>query len=128
MIVLDWEPYAPYFSRAEFACRHTGKCGMQSEFLDVLLAIRKEYGRPMHISSGYRDRLHPVEAKKATTGEHPQGLCADVAIQGADALRLIEIALRHGIRRIGVQQKGAGRFVHLGLGGPGLPTPAIWSY
>lgn len=127
MIVTDWSRY-PNFSRAEFACSHTGKCEMRAEFMDVLQAIRTEYGKPMTISSGYRDRTHPAERKKVATGEHPQGLCADVAVQGADALRLIEIALRHGIMRIGVQQKGAGRFVHLGLGGPGLPTPALWSY
>ena len=128
MIVLDWHPYAPYFSRQEFVCKHTGKCGMQDGFMDRLLAVRREYGAPMTISSGYRDRTHPIEARKATAGEHTQGLCCDVAVQGEAALRLIEIALKHGLRRIGVQQKGAGRFVHLGLGGPGLPSPAIWSY
>lgn len=125
--MIDWSRY-PNFSRAEFACSHTGRCEMRPEFLAVLQAIRSEYGQPLRISSGYRDRTHPIEARKAVPGEHTMGLCADVAIQGADALRLIEIALRHGIKRIGVQQKGAGRFIHLGLGGPGLPSEAIWSY
>lgn len=55
MSVVDWSKY-PNFSEAEFRCRHTGKCEMRPEFLAVLQAIRAEYGKPMIISSGYRDR------------------------------------------------------------------------
>lgn len=127
-IVTDWSRY-PNFSRSEFACKHTGLCEMRVEFMDVLQRIRTAYGRPMAISSGYRHPTHPVEARKGhTTGEHTQGMCCDVAVQGDAAYELLCIALAHGITRVGVQQKGAGRFLHLGLGGPGLPTPWIWSY
>ncbi len=125
---MDWAKYAPYFTEAEFRCRHTGKCAMKPEFMDKLLAIRLEYGKPLKISSGYRDRTHPIEAVKRSTGEHTLGTCCDVAVQGEDAVRLLEIALRHGITRVGVQQKGEGRFLHLGIGGGGLPNPAIWNY
>lgn len=125
---VDWKKYAPFFTEEEFRCRHTGKCEMDPRFMDRLLALRIGYGAPMPISSGYRDRTHPVEAGKATTGAHVLGVAVDVAVVGADALRLIEIALAHGIKRIGVQQKGSGRFIHLDIGGPGLVTPAIWSY
>ena len=128
MIVTDWSPYAPYFTRDEFACKHTGKCEMQSHFMDRLLALRIEYGKPMRISSGFRDVTHPKESRKAATGEHPRGVCCDVAVEGIDALRLLQLALRHGFSRIGVNQKGAVRFLHLGVGDTGLPNPAIWSY
>lgn len=124
--MIDWSKY-PNFTEQELACRHTGECRMDPEFMAILQAIRNEYG-PMTITSGYRHPTHPIEAKKATPGEHSLGRCVDVGVEGKNAFRLIQIALKHGITRIGVQQKGAGRFIHLGIGGPGFPSPAIWSY
>lgn len=124
---LDWGRW-PNFSEAEMACKHTGLCFMDPEFMDVLQAIRNEFG-PMKVSSGYRHFTHPVEARKGhTTGEHTFGRCADIAVQGEEAIKLLKIALKHGITRIGIQQKGSGRFIHLGLGAANLPNPAMWSY
>lgn len=125
--VTDWSPY-PNFSEDEFRCKHTGRCAMHPAFMARLQAIRAEYGRPMVITSGYRDPSHPIEAKKSSPGEHTLGTCCDVAVSGADALQLVEIALKHGVSRIGVSQKGASRFLHLGIGGGNLPAPMIWSY
>jgi zinc D-Ala-D-Ala carboxypeptidase len=123
---MDWSKY-PSFSESEMACKHTGLCKMDPDFMAVLQAIRNEFG-PMRVSSGYRHTSHPIEAKKQAPGEHTLGRCADIAVEGKQAFRLIQIALKHGITRIGVQQKGAGRFIHIGIGGPGFPSPAIWSY
>lgn len=127
---MNWEKYAPYFKQGEFACKHTGKCEMSEEFMDKLLALRLEYGRPMTINSGYRHWSHPEEVKKGhKNGEHTKGRSADIGIANPDAAILVAIAFKHGFTRIGVSQKGTGaRFIHLGLGGEGLPTPAIWSY
>lgn len=128
-LVRDWSVY-PNFSRAEFACKHTGACHMRRDFMAALQRIRADFGT-MRITSGYRHPTHPVEARKGhTTGEHTQGAACDVAVSGADALRLIQIATARGITRIGVQQKGPQntRFIHLGMGGQGLASPAIWSY
>lgn len=125
---VDWSNY-PNFTRDEFKCSHTGKCEMDSEFMDTLQAIRYEYGKPMIITSGYRHYTHPIEAAKGhKNGEHVQGRCCDVSVRGEDAYNLIRIAMKHGITRIGVNQKGGGRFLHLGMGGQNLPNPWIWSY
>lgn len=99
---------------------------MQVEFMDVLLAIRKERNKPMHITSGFRDVTHPAEARKThSNGEHTKGMCSDVeALTGKDKFELIQLALKHGITRIGV----AKNFLHLGLGAPGLPTEVVWLY
>lgn len=126
--MIDWNDYLPYFTRDEFECSHTGKCEMNKQFMDILYNIRKEYRKPMNITSGYRDKTHPVEAAKKGTGEHQLGTCCDVAVAGEDAVRLMQIALKHGITRIGVQQKGRGRFLHLGIGGGILLNPWMWSY
>ena len=123
--MIDWKKY-PNFSEAEFRCKHTGKCDMQAQFLDVLQAIRTEYGKPMKVTSGYRHPTHPVEAKKGhSNGEHTKGACADIACEnGAERFGLVQIALKHGITRIGI----AKNFLHLGIGGPGLPNNVIWDY
>jgi len=128
---MNWDKYKPFFSEAEFKCKHTGKCEMDIVFMDMLYSLRKEYGKPMRINSGYRHWSHPEETKKGhKDGEHTKGKCADIGIHGADALELLSLALKHGFRRIGVNQKGGtgGRFIHIGIGGDGLPTPGLWSY
>jgi zinc D-Ala-D-Ala carboxypeptidase len=122
---LNWSLY-PNFTQAELACKHTGRCDMHPEFMEKLQQVRNLYNRPMRVSSGFRDRSHPVEVNKTTTGEHVTGRAVDIAIQGREALELVRIALIIGFPRIGVQQKGAGRFIHLG-DNPAFP-PGIWSY
>lgn len=127
MPVINWSDY-PNFTEDEFRCKHTGLCDMDPLFLTLLQQIRWRYAKPMIVTSGYRHPTHPDERHKDTPGEHTLGRAADIACSGADALRLIQIALDVGIKRIGVKQKGDGRFIHLGYGGAGLPPVAIWSY
>ena len=123
--MIDWSKY-PNFTKSEFDCRHTGQNHMRAEFMWILQRIRSDYGKPMRITSGYRHVTHPIEAKKPhSNGEHTQGTCADVACDnGADRFRLIQLALRHGITRIGIAKP----FIHLGIGGIGLPNNVIWDY
>lgn len=120
-----WNEY-PNFSASEFNCRHTGRNEMTHEFMTRLQAIRTEFGRSMTVTSGYRHPTHPVEARKThSNGEHTQGNCCDIACtDGATRFRLIELALKHGITRIGV----ARNFLHFGIGGRGLPNNVIWEY
>lgn len=120
-----WGEY-PNFKASEFNCKHTGKNEMKHEFMAVLQAIRNEYGRGMSPTSGYRHPTHPVEARKQRSdGEHTRGMCADIACTNSqDRYDLVRLALKHGINRIGI----AKTFIHLGLGGPGLPPNVIWEY
>lgn len=130
MARLNWSKW-PNFSKHEFDCKHTGKNRMDEDFMDILQQIRTVYGKPMIISSGYRDHSHPVEEKKKRAGEHTFGMAADILVHGTDALDLMVIAYGHGIRRIGVSQKGEmeKRFLHLGYGDKLLNFPeSIWSY
>ena len=125
---MNWDLY-PNFTEAEFRCRHTGRCEMHPDFMARLQRLRAIYGRPMRITSGYRDPSHPAEARKATTGAHAMGRAADIAVQGADAVRLIVLAAEVGMTGIGVQQRGDGRFIHVDdVPAPLLPRPTIWSY
>ena len=102
---------------------------MQAGFMDRLQRLRTMYGKPMRVTSGYRDPSHPIEIKKSRPGAHSSGRAVDIAVRGEDALRLIQLAIQCGFTGIGVQQKGEGRFIHLDdLSGPDWPRPTIWSY
>ena len=119
-----------YFRPKELAC----KCGCNTnefddEFLAILTAIRKECGFSFPLSSAYRCPLHPIEARKEALGAHCYGKAVDILCSGESALEVIRVAQEQGIKRIGVQQKGGGRFIHLdGCTEDEGFNPAIWSY
>jgi len=123
---VDFSKY-PNFKADEFKCSHCGANEMQPDFMAKLQALRIEYGKPMRVTSGYRCAKHPVEAKKAAPGAHASGCACDIGVDGADAHRLLGLALKAGFTGIGVQQKGTGRFIHLDTLKSGL-RPTVWSY
>jgi zinc D-Ala-D-Ala carboxypeptidase len=114
------------FTREEMRCKHSGKNGMRPETMDRLQNLRTSYGKPMKITSGYRDATHPIEAGKATPGAHASGQAVDIAVgPGEDVYELVRLALFHGFTGIGISQRtGQPRFVHL----DDLPRKAVWSY
>lgn len=115
-----------YFSEDELKCQHCGKYKFDEGVLKILNAIRREFG-PMPVTSGYRCVDHPIEAKKQQPGAHCTGKAVDIGVSRGDAYKLIEVAMAHGCPRIGVNQRGEGRFVHLDWDYE-RPYPAIWSY
>lgn len=121
-----------YFKDAELRCKHCGVNKMDRSFLTWLDQLREEYGKPMRLVSAYRCPVH--NQKVSTTGPngpHTTGKAVDVAASGADAHRLVKLALHFGAMGIGVQQKGAhpSRFIHIDmLFPPSHPRENIWSY
>ena len=124
---MNWSDY-PNFSAKEFDCQcGCGKNEMKPEFMAKLQKLRETYGSAMRITSGYRCPQHPIEAKKAASGAHASGLACDIGVQGAEAHRLLALALEAGFTGIGVNQKGSGRFLHLDTMEGDL-RPTVWSY
>jgi len=127
----EWGLY-PNFSKDEMKCKHTGLCFMTHSIMKDLQDIRTLYGKPMMVSSGYRDVSHPAERIKTSPGEHTFGMAVDILCFGSDAIDLIDLATAHGIKRIGVSMKGAmsSRFLHLGVGDRdnGRFPVGLWSY
>lgn len=126
---MNWDKY-PNFKKEEFDCKHTGKNFMQPDFMDALQALRTEYGRPMRVTSGYRDITHPAEAGKSRPGQHNKGLAVDIACDANGAYEIMALAVKHGFTGIGVSQKaGIPRFLHLDrrVLGPG-EKPVLYSY
>ena len=125
----NWE----YFTYDELKC----KCGcedapMKDEFMNMLIAIREEFDRPMIITSAFRCAGHNNKIGGAKDSPHLYGKAVDVAVSYADAHDLLKIALEHGMTGIGVKQKGSpsGRFIHLDNMevAEGRPRPTVWSY
>ena len=125
------------FSVDEMMC-HCG-CGedsMDMDFMDILQNIREEMGRPLKISSAVRCAEHnSVVSSTGITGPHvPRTdgtMASDILISGADALRLVDIARKHGISGVGISQRGphAKRFIHIDtLSDDKHPRPTMWSY
>ena len=103
---------------------------MDLNFVEKIQDLRTAFGKPLTISSGYRDPEHPIEARKAKPGAHASGRAVDIAIHGEDAFDLLTLALESGeFTGIGINQKGEfnQRFIHLDdLENERRPT--IWSY
>tara|TARA_R110000851_G_scaffold23449_1_gene68615 strand:+ start:267 stop:626 length:360 start_codon:yes stop_codon:yes gene_type:complete len=116
-----------YFTKEELSCQHCGEYHFDADFLALLDLIREECNFPFIVTSAYRCAKHPIEARKTRLGEHTTGKAIDIAVDHDKALKLLEVALRRGIKRIGIQQKGSGRFIHLGVS-EDFPSPAMWSY
>lgn len=128
---VDWEN-SKYFKATEFMCSHTGTEKMDQNFIDKLNALREAYGKPMTVSSGFRDSTHPVEAMKKDPkgGAHVSGKAADILIEREEAFKLVSLAFMLNFTGIGINQKGGARFIHLDTieSSPVRPRPTIWSY
>tara|TARA_A200000159_G_scaffold30394_1_gene27008 strand:- start:107 stop:451 length:345 start_codon:yes stop_codon:yes gene_type:complete len=111
-----------YFKRDEFDCQVTGNNEMKDEFIHKLDELRSACGFSFHITSGYRDPSHPIEARKEKAGTHAQGIAADImALNGADRYVIVREAMRLGFTGIGV----AKTFIHVDIR---ETTPVVWEY
>ena len=124
-----------YFSHKELKCKHTGENKFDTEFLELLTKIRIECDFPFAISSAYRSPQHPIEMRKSRAGAHTSGKAVDILCRGENAVKLVSVAIAFGITRIGIQQKGSGRFIHIDACTQddfpeieNYPEETIWSY
>tara|TARA_R100000808_G_C2122239_1_gene133279 strand:- start:242 stop:565 length:324 start_codon:yes stop_codon:yes gene_type:complete len=107
---------------------------MDPDFMKILQNIRDEMKRPLKISSGVRCAKRNAEVSSTgSNGPHvprENGTAAsDILIAGADALRLIDIARKHGVSGVGISQRGPHnkRFIHIDTI-TDHPRPTMWSY
>jgi len=98
-----------YFKLSEFSTPGMDNGDkMDRDFVATLDSIRAEFGKPMRITSGYRTKAYNEDLiargyKASRTSSHLKGVAADIACTNSkDRIRLIEIAIKHNIRRIGI--------------------------
>ena len=119
--------WGEFFTREEMGDTAFGDFQMDPEFMHLLTRIRMEYNRPMIVTSGWR-------SSKGTA--HPMGRAVDIQVYGEHYVRLLGLALKHGMTGIGTQQQKDvplhKRFLHmdnLQKGEvPDVPRPWGWSY
>lgn len=124
----DWK----YFTERELQCRGSGECNMDEGFMEKLILLREDFGKPLVVTSGYRSKDYNISINGSQNSAHLYGRAVDVLINGTEAYRLVKMALDRGFTGLGVSQKGAmqGRFIHL----DDMPSsdkhtrPLIWSY
>jgi uncharacterized protein YcbK (DUF882 family) len=84
--------------------------------------LREACGFSFHITSGYRDPSHPIEARKSKPGTHAQGIAADISVSGgAERYIIVREAMRLGFTGVGV----AKTFIHVDIR---QTTPVTWQY
>lgn len=125
-----------YFSPAEFKCR-CGECDstgdeMQMDFVRKLNDLRRRFGFPLVVTSGYR--CPDYNERISTTGRdgpHTTGRAVDLHVYGERVHGLfLHMTLGGWMTGIGLHQRGplATRFIHLDDLGDPHPRPRIWTY
>jgi len=120
----------PHFSQKELQCPHCKEMHMDDGFMNKLESIRVSYGRPIYINSGYRcPEYNNRISHTGFDGPHTTGKAVDIGIVGEEAYKLLGIALEHGVKGIGINQKGSysKRFIHLD-DAPEATRPWVWTY
>ena len=101
-----------YFKLSEFDSPDLPGSGaeMNQEFLYMLDAARKIYGKPMRVNSGYRTEAHNKKVGGVSSSSHLKGLAADISCKSLnDRFNMIQAFLKAGFKRIGV----ASSFIHI---------------
>jgi len=105
---------------------------MDDDFMSKLVSLRREYNRPMPVTSSYRPTGHDLEFKKKKPGPHTFGRAVDIQVSGDDCYHLIALAKKHGMTGIGLKQHGPKkkRIVHLDdmNNTAHRPRPTVWTY
>lgn len=120
----------PNFTVKELSCSHTGKENPDvqgfEDFMDGIQDLRDWYGKPMNVSSCYRDPTHPNERDKQVAGEHTR-FAIDFRIPTADCWEMLAECFLRGYTGIGVNLTGdpAYRFIHIDTR---LTARRVWSY
>ncbi len=74
---------SPAFKVREFRCRDGSDAIMIDQTLVVLLqAIREHFGKPVHITSGYRTTEHNAAVGGSKSSQHLLGRAADFYVEG----------------------------------------------
>jgi len=104
----------PNFSRAEIACRGTGKLKLHPEALDTLQALRDRLGKPLIVRSGYRSPEHNRAVGGATRSKHMEGTAFDISMANHDPESFEAAAREVGFLGFGFYPRS--NFMHIDLG------------
>ena len=85
---------------------------MSDDFIQMLDEVRKDYGRPIRISSGYRTESWNEKVGGVKDSSHLKGLACDLQVKSSrERFELLSLLIKHGFNRIGV----ANTFIHVDI-------------
>ena len=77
-------PLSPSFRVREFACKGNDIVLLDEELVVLLQCIREHFGKPVHITSGYRTAAHNAAVGGSKSSQHLLGQAADFSVEGVD--------------------------------------------
>ena len=75
---------SPSFRVREFACKGSDVVLLDEELVVLLQCIREHFGKPVHITSGYRTAAHNAAVGGSKSSQHLLGRAADFYVEGVD--------------------------------------------
>lgn len=99
------------FESWELVCKHCGEVGVNPLALERLQVLRDLWGEPIVLSSAYRCKNHPEEAKKEKPGHHNKGWAFDIIATPAEQVELLVLAKSLGFKGFGFHPE----FLHIDL-------------
>ena len=83
---------SPSFRVREFACKGSDVVLIDDELVVLLQCIREHFGKPVHITSGYRTAAHNRAVGGAVYSQHQYGRAADIRVSGVPVEQLAAYA------------------------------------
>ena len=83
---------SPSFKVREFGCKGSDVVLLDEELVVLLQCIREHFGKPLHITSGYRTAAHNKSVGGAAYSQHLYGRAADIRVQGIPVEQLAAYA------------------------------------
>ena len=83
---------SPSFKVREFACTGSDVVLLDEELVVLLQCIREHFGKPVHITSGYRTAAHNRAVGGAVYSQHQYGRAADIRVSGVPVEQLAAYA------------------------------------
>lgn len=112
---------SPNFSLHEFQCKDgSHQVCLHPHLLQQLQQLRTTLGRPVIITSGYRNPVHNKAVGGSPTSQHLFGKAADIQVAGITIDELARHAKAAGFTGIGRYPT----FLHVDV----RPHPAYWDY
>jgi len=115
-----------YFKLEEFDSPDEVGSGkhMHQEILHMLDAVRKKFGKPIKINSGYRTVARNKKIGGVSKSSHLKGLAVDISCNNSvNRFKLLNLLLEAGFNRIGI----AKTFIHVDID-KNKSQNVIWGY
>ena len=84
-----------HFDEREFACACCGEVVVEPGLVDVLEDVRRHFGKPVTVQSGYRCAAHNADVGGATYSQHLYGKAADIVVKDTDPSEVQDYLREH---------------------------------